>query len=457
MLRDCDSRRPVLRLAAIACAFALVGASLGGCAQTKNLFGIGKEKKAAIPGERVSVLVFDKKLEADPKLANVDVRLPPPYENAEWPQPGGYASNAMYHLSGAPTLSRVWRSSVGRGADSLTRILAPPVIADGRIFALDAAAHVSALDEATGKRLWRKSLRLKGERADAGFGGGIAYEDGRLFVTTGFGRIHALDATTGAEIWRRDIIIPFRSAPTVNGGRVFAVTQDNELQVLATDDGRVLWTHQGITEQAGLLANASPAVSGDVVVVPYSSGELYAFRVQNGRMAWTDSLTRTGTLNSLSTINDIAGRPVIDRDRVYAVSHSGRLVSIDLRSGERVWTLDVAGIQTPWVAGDYLYVVTTDAELLCVDAQDGRVRWITPLQRFRKEKRKRDPIVWSGPVLMGDRLVIVNSLGRAFSVSPYSGALLSEMKLSDPTFVAPIVAQGTLYILTEDANLVAMR
>jgi outer membrane protein assembly factor BamB len=428
--------------------------SLGGCSMFDGWF---QDTKPKLRGNRVSVLSLEQKLAADPNLKETEVLLPPPYVNADWPEPGGYANHAMYHLQIADNLKRIWRTSVGTGAGSRTQIMAPPVVADGRVYAIDAACRVTAVDAKTGKRLWRTDLTPRHLDSSAGFGGGVAYENGRVFVTTGFGRVHALDAATGKQIWEKDVTVPFHSAPTANGGRVFATAQDNELHVLAEDDGRELWTYQGIVEPSSLLADTSPAVQGEVVIAPFSSGELFALRVQNGSTAWTDSLTRTGLMTSMETINDIAGRPVIDRERVYAISHAGRLVAIDLRSGERIWTRDVSGVQTPWVAGDYLYVVSSDAELLCINVLDGHIRWLTQLERFRDASTKKDPIAWSGPVLAGNRLVLLSSRGKAVSVSPYTGEILGEMKIEDGTYVPPVVADGTLYILTQDAELTAMR
>jgi outer membrane protein assembly factor BamB len=438
-------------------ALLVVMVALGGCSTVKKTFGFGEAPKPKVRGDRVSVLSLEQKLEADPNLKQTEVKLPPPYVNADWPEPGGYANHAMYHLEVGDNLKRAWRTSVGTGAGSRTQIMAPPVVAEGKVFALDAECQVTAVDAKTGKRLWRKDLTPRHQDGDAGFGGGVAYDKGRLFVTTGFGRVHALDAKDGTQIWDKALTIPFHSAPTANGGRVFATTQDNQLHVLAQDDGRELWTYQGIVEQSSLLSGTSPAVQGEVVIAPFSSGELYAFRVQNGATAWTDSLTRTGLMTSMETINDIAGRPVIDRDRVYAISHAGRLVAIDMRSGERIWTRDVSGVQTPWIAGDYLYVVSSDAELLCINALDGHIRWLTQLERFGRPREKKNPIAWSGPVLAGNRLVLLSSRGRAVSVSPYTGEILGEIKISDGTYAPPVVADGTLYILTQDAELTALR
>ena len=54
-----------------------------------------------------------------------------------------------------------------------------------------------------------------------------------------------------------------------------------------------LWSHNGIPETAGLLGGASPAVEGEIVIVAYTSGELFALRVENGRAVWSDNLAST--------------------------------------------------------------------------------------------------------------------------------------------------------------------
>jgi outer membrane protein assembly factor BamB len=431
-------------------------AGLAGCDTVNDVFS-SSDNGQKLQGERLSVMELGGRLEVDPLSADEKVILPKPSANAAWPQPGGAPDNAMYHLAAPGKLDEIWSVDAGDGSSSEGELVASPIIADGRIYVLDTEATVRAFSVSGGKELWETELVPEDEDADEGRGGGIAFNDGKVFVTTGFGEVHALDAATGKNVWTKKLREPFRAAPTVNGGRVFAITSDNQLLALDEKTGTVLWRHRGIAESAGIVSSTSPAVAGSIVVVPYSSGELFAIRVQNGTPVWSDSLTRTGNLTSLSSLNDIAGRPVIDRDRVFAASHSGRMVSIDLRTGERVWTKDVASVQTPWVAGDWVFIVTSEQQVAALSRRDGRIRWITSLPRFEDPEDRTEPISWSGPVLAGDRLVLVSTSGEAVSLSPYSGKIEGRIDLPAGSAIAPIVANGTMYILTEDAELIALK
>lgn len=451
--------------------------SLAGCAGLDTVSGwfSGGGKKANLKGERISVMTSDQSVAPDPELKAVRVQLPAPYRNDSWPQPGGYAANAMYHLEASGPLREIWNEDAGKGSDNASRLTASPVVAGGKVYVLDAHAHIFAFDAQSGAKLWGVNLTPKGERdlwnlvslgmvgsdtrtdPNKGFGGGAAFDDGKLFVTTGFGEVFALDASNGKQIWKQSLSVPIVNAPVAIAGRVLVSSQDNHFVALAETDGRRLWDHQAIAEPAGILESTSAAVAGDFVVVPYSSGELYALNIQNGRPAWTDTLTASGTLTALSELDDIAGRPVVDRDMVFAISHSGVMVAINLNSGERAWSRDIGGVQTPWAAGDFVYVVTMDGRLLCLARKDGRVKWLHQLQRWTDPDNKTGAIFWAGPVLVSDRLVLVSSSGTAISISPYTGELMGRTDIPSGAYIAPVVANDTLYLLTNEAELVALR
>lgn len=416
---------------------------------------LGEKQAPPLPGKRVAVLESSMALQPDARVATLEVRVPSPQPNRDWPQAGGSATHALQHLELPTALHRVWSTSIGSGADMRTRLVSQPIVADGRIFAMDSEARVTGLSAGNGAALWR--VNLTPDEDSGGVGGGVAYEDGRVFATTGYGEVVALQGDNGAVLWRKRVSAPVRGAPTVRAGRVIVVSVDNQTHALAAEDGRSLWTHQGVAELASMLGGASAAIDGNTVVVPYTSGELYALRIENGIPLWSESLAGVRRTEAMAILSDIHGLPVVDRGRVFAAANSQQVAAVDMRSGRRLWERQIGSQQTPWVAGDFLYMITSDGDLVAIEAKSGSIRWVTPLQRWEDEKEKTDPVVWSGPVLASDRLVIASSHGWALSVSPYTGEVLGREKLSDGVTIAPVVADGTLYFLSQDGTLTAYR
>src|SRR3546814_18490534 len=111
----------------------------------------------------------------------------------------------------------------------------------------------------------------------------------------------------------------------------------------------------------------------------------------------------------------------------------------------------------PWAAGDFIYLVTNDGQLVCLLRHDGRIRWVTPLQRFADPEDQEERIRWLGPVLAGDRLIIAGPHGEVLSVSPSDGQPLGFIALDEGAAVPPVVAHTTLYLLTAAGDLVAIR
>lgn len=427
---------------------AAAGLALGAC----GVFEGGDKER--LEGERISVLDLERKLEPDQQLQDEPVRLPKPYVNASWSQAGGTASHAMYHLALPEGLSRQWAVAAGANADMETPLLAQPVVKNGRIYVMDSELVLRAFRARDGKTIWTRELNTED---DGVFGGGIAIADGRILATTGAGRIHAVNAKTGEMVWTTDVGTPMRAAPAVEDGALYAVTIVNETVALAVEDGSQRWSHQGIEEQSGLLGSASPAVAKDSVISAYSSGELFALLADNGRTLWSDSLAGVRRTSQISDMADIRGLPVVDRGTVVAVSNSGPMVSVNLRTGARNWARELASTANPWAAGDYIYVLTTNSRVAAVRRKDGKVRWVTEVAPYEDLEAKADPIQWSGPMVAGDRVILAGSHGVLAALSPYTGEFLGTMELPGAPAVPPVIANETLYVLTEDGTLAAYR
>ncbi len=446
-----------------------------------NPFDNNSEEEVTTDPERISILTLNDKLEIAGTILPSDIILPEAYTNVDWPQTGGNATHSPQRTNAHAFLKRKWSRGIGKKSGTKGRVVASPVVADGRIFAIDGANKVVALDEETGSILWSYKVRVTGkgrtrrgkdslvERVkdplaiwDRGgadkeaVGGGVAVVDGRVYVTSGFGVMIALDADTGEEIWRNRTLTPMHSAPAVDGGRMFAVSDDNELFAVDINTGATLWTYQAIIETARMLTSPSPAVVGEVVIAPFSSGEIIALRVQNGGVLWQNSLNATKNLTPLATLNDIASGPVIADGYVFATTQSGSLTAFDFRTGQSVWTQPAGSLGFPLVIGNFLYTVTTEGEVVCMSKSDGTVIWLTQLKTFRNDKKRKKRISWAGPVMTSNRLVLMSSHGIGLEINPLNGEITYRFKLGGDVYISPIVANNTVYYITDKAKLTAL-
>lgn len=426
-----------------------------------------KEKQVPLPGKRVAILQTREKLAGDLADASKPIALPPAHANENWAQPGGEPSNAPGHLALSGSVRVAWRTDAGAGSSKGGRLTASPIVYGGRVFVMDTNADVRAFNSGGGGAVWRTALMpddekkaggfswtlpsissLGGATSSGGYGGGLAADDGRIFAATGFGNVVALDPASGKKLWEKQLGVPARAAPTASGGRVYIITADGRFFCLSAADGAELWAVRGLPQQASLLLATSPAIDGEIVVVPYPSGDVVALKSSDGTAAWSENLARTRTTSQLASLSD-AARPVIDAGTVYAVGHAGRMVATQAKTGERLWSLNVPGTQMPWVAGGSIFVVDTGGQLLSVARHDGKIQWTAKLPGA-------SGVTWSGPVLAGGSLWLASSNGQLVSVEPQTGKVGSQQDLGGPVFIAPVVAQGRMYVLNDKAQLIGL-
>lgn len=418
----------------------------------------GSDEPPPLEGERISILELQKNLEPDSPELNVQGFIAPTaWRNEFWPQAGGYPNHAMQHLVLSDTeLKQVWSANIGRGTTDSMPLIAQPIVVDGMVITLDTEASLRAFKAENGERVWETDVTHPDED-DPVIGGGVAYSRGSLFVTNGFTELLHVNPRDGKIIWRAKLPSPSRAAPTVMDERVFVTTLDNRLLAMSVTDGSILWEYSGIAEVAGLVGAASPAASRDVVIPVFSSGEIFALRLENGAIAWSDNLSSFSTTSGLSAIADIRGLPIVDKGLVIAISFSGRMVAIDERTGTRIWQREIGGSETPWVAGNHLFVISSDNELVALGRDNGVIRWVTQLPRYKNEANRSGPMQWTGPVLAGGRLIVASSTGIVAEFEPEEGKMIRQWRSGNGVRMSPIVASSTLYLLSEDGTLRAYK
>lgn len=422
-------------------------ALLAGCSQPDEI----------LPGARIGVALPGAAQQASGSTATL--ALAAPAVNAAWPQRGGEADRDIAHPALSGTLTPLFRTPIGAAETRRIRITAEPVVAGGRVFAMDAEAGVTALTTG-GAPLWHRDLVPAADRPGQASGGGLATDGARLYAVTGFGELVALDAATGARLWTQDLGAPGAGAPAISGDTVYVVARNGTGLAIDGQSGKVKWRLSGVEDVARYDGGAGPSVSGDLAVFPFASGEVVGVFPEGGRQRWSAVVAgrRPGTAAARAA-SGISGDPVIEDGRVYAGNASGRLSALDDFTGETIWSVADGAIGPVVPAGGSLFFLNDVNQLVRADAATGAAIWRVDLPEGEPGGllRRGTRFAHYGPLLAGGRLIVAGSDGALRQFDPVSGQLLASVPLAGGAAAAPVVAGGVLYVTTSDGAVAAFR
>lgn len=442
-------------------AVVLLGTALAGC-----------EKDVILEGERFDVRApLDASVAVEGEAAPTAAALAPQNEarpialpgmgaNGEWTHRGGSARHQGAHgsLSASPQL--VWSAPIGTGNSKRNRVTAAPVVAGGRVFAMDAHAQVSAFGT-NGAALWSADLTAEFDKNAAEVsGGGLATNGGRVFATTAYGELVALDAGSGKILWRQRFDAPVIGAPAVEGGTVYAVGRDGTAMAVSAESGKIQWQVSGTRAASGMAATGSPAVGDGLVVFPFASGEVAGLETAEGTRKWGAAVAgqRVGRAYAAGIV-DLTGDPVISGGTVYIGSAAGRTAAFDAQTGERRWTAGEGALNPPLVVGGSVFVVNDEAKLVRLDADTGEVIWAVQMPYYTAEKPKKFKAITAsyGPVLAGGRVAVVSSDGGLRMFNATDGSLAGAGEIPSGAATPAALAGGLLFVVGGNGQLMAFR
>ena len=287
--------------------------------------------------------------------------------------------------------------------------------------------------------------------------GGIAYFDNTIIFVDAYGQIKSIDINNSAINWATSIEFPILSPPLIYRGYIYFISADNRVFALSFETGEIAWTFQTIEEEKKNLFTATPVAIENIIIAPFSNGEVIAFKYDTGQPLWSENTSKVSIISNFD-LRDISANPVISGSSLITLSNNGRLMSNNIVNGKRNWNIDISGSQTPTVSGNQIYLVDNDARLMCINKKTGEIYWITQLEKYKRGTESKNLNLWTGPYLINNNLYIVSYFGKIISLSPYSGEIQSEESLGIKNIYSPlIVLSNQIFVTDEKANIYRFR
>ena len=416
---------------------------------TREFLGFEK-KKIRLEGKRVSILNEDRIKESDLVKSSTNIILEKTTVLNNWPQSYNSPSHlSINHLSESKLDSFKFVVS-GTGENKQSKILSQPVIDKNLLFFLDAKSNVISFDLKNNKILWKKNISLKSEK-NHNIGGGIVVYKSTIIVNSAYGQIISLDKLSGKIIWKINVESSIRSAPTVFDNKLLSLTLSNKLYVLNGDNGNILWQHQGIFNNTTLIDSPKVAVDENIVIVPYSNGDFFALNLINGKEIWRNSFIDLGIKETTNAFSDIDAFPVIKKDIVIISSALGKLIAVNKKNGNKLWSRDITTTQTPLVNGNSIFLVNQNKEVICLNLLDGGRRWVLPIE---KELSDNNKYIWLSPVLINSQLLLVGGLKKLISIDALSGVILRKKNLSNFPASSPLIVNKKIYLMLRNGDII---
>ncbi len=369
-------------------------------------------------------------------------------DNAELPSP-------LVEFRPLINVIELWKKNNGVGTDEQYLKLAP-VIVNQRLYVVDSAGNVGAMDATNGKRLWQKKIAAS-ESVDGKSGwfrggdihitGGPGYGENTLMVGSLEGEVISLSAENGNELWRTKVSSEVLSPPQRASEVAIVRTIDGKVFGIDADKGRRLWIYDRTVPPLTLRGTSTPAIDSGIVVAGFDGGKMAALDVRTGKLLWETSIATARGRSELERMVDIDSEPVIVDGTVYIATFQGHVAAVQLDTGRILWSNDLSSYAGFSADEQSIYVTDEDSHVWALDRFSGTVLW---------EQENLHARAVSAPGAVGDQIVVGDLEGYLHWINKKTGEFSARIRLcKDPVIAEPIVVGKIVYAYCSDGRLAA--
>jgi outer membrane protein assembly factor BamB len=339
------------------------------------------------------------------------------------------------------TIQKRWSASLGGDSERLRLALKPFVLGD-RVFSASYDGEVAAFTADRGKRLWLTKTKAK-------VSAGPAANEDIVLVGTADGEVIALSAADGKQRWRQQLTSEVLAPPLVTNDFAVVRTVDGGLHELTLTDGTIRWTYSDTMPRLSLRGTAPPVLAGDAVIAGFDNGKVVSIDLQSGDVLWETLVSAPRGRTELERLVDIDAPAQVVGDDIFVVSFQGRIAMLARESGQIWWARDASSYRGFAMDDELIYLTDADSVILAMRKRDGNVEWEQPAMRRRS---------LTAPAIDGDALVVGDFEGYLHWVDRQTGEIIARTKTGGERITnAPVSTGELVYVQTDDGKLLALK
>ena len=393
---------------------------------------------------RFSVLKYDAEISETLTLDISEIELGVANEVFYWSKDFQNPQNNIGHIITSANFNK--KQKIISGKSKLLNLI-QPVFFENNLCHLTSNGFIQCLNTETEKISFKTDIKKEGVKKYEFIRGGLSYFDKKLIFVDGYGQIIAINSDSGEIIWKNSLPFPILSAPLIYRGFVYFISADNRLFALDFETGVSSWSYQTTVEAKKSIFTASPVAFENIIIAPFSNGELIAFKYDNGQPLWSDIASKISIISNFD-IKDISANPVVSSADIYTLGSNGKFLSINLINGKRNWITDISGIRTPIISGNQIYLLNNDSKLICLNKKTGEIYWITQLDKYKGSENFKNLNLWLGPYALNNNLYLISYFGELLIIDPKSGKVLDSQNLGiNEIMIEPLLLSDQIYII----------
>ena len=400
--------------------------------------------------DRISVLSYASDLLISSELNLKDIVISQPNEVNYWSQSGQNPQNNLSHIYSNLKFEKKIKILKDNGSATNT---IQPIYFEGNLCNVSSNGFLKCINLDSEEIKFEIDLKTEYEENYEVIRGGIAYFNDQIILADGYGQVKVFSSIDGSTVWENNINLPILSAPIIYRGYIYFITLNNKIYAMDLLTGDIKWSFQTIFDDKKSLFTGVPAAIDNVIIAPFSNGEIIAFIYDTGSIIWSENASKVSSLSNFD-IKDIGANPAISGDKVYTISNNGRLLATNIINGSLAWSLDISGANSPLISSMQLYVIDKESRLICLNKLSGEIYWITQLEKNKKGRKSGKPNNWKGPYLINGLLYALSNYGELLSVSPLTSEILSSKNIKITGIsIDPVILSKNIFIMDDNSNI----